>query len=84
MSQETSWVRKMSSRKKEEKVLQLSWSVLLWNGQVQLCAEPQESCSAYALYHGSAEAPAGLVCQVCQKVDQKAQPNRQRGQGSQH
>eukprot|EP00957_Ditylum_brightwellii_P160232 12198896-Ditylum_brightwellii.AAC.1 len=39
--------------------------------------------SAHAPYHGAAEALAGPVCQGCQKVDQKAPPNRQRGQGSQ-
>eukprot|EP00957_Ditylum_brightwellii_P205224 15342920-Ditylum_brightwellii.AAC.1 len=30
------------------------------------------------------EAPAGMVCQGGQKVNQNARPDRQRGQGSQH
>eukprot|EP00957_Ditylum_brightwellii_P141502 10779301-Ditylum_brightwellii.AAC.2 len=76
--------RKTSSRQKKEKVLQVSWSVLPWHGQVQLCAEPQEACSAHALHHGTAEALAGLVCQGRQKAGQKARPDRQKGQGSQH
>eukprot|EP00957_Ditylum_brightwellii_P121251 9246299-Ditylum_brightwellii.AAC.1 len=33
--------------------------------------EPQEACSAHALYHGTAEALAGLVCQGRQKASQK-------------
>eukprot|EP00957_Ditylum_brightwellii_P134604 10262089-Ditylum_brightwellii.AAC.1 len=58
---------KTSSRKKEEIVLQLSWSVLPWQGQVQLCAEPQEARSAHAPYRGTAEALAAPVCQGRQK-----------------
>eukprot|EP00957_Ditylum_brightwellii_P155722 11855462-Ditylum_brightwellii.AAC.1 len=78
MSQEMSWFGKTPSRKKEEKVLRLSWSVLPWLGQVQLCAEPQEARSAHAPYHRTAEAPEGPVCQGRQKAGQKARPDRQR------
>eukprot|EP00957_Ditylum_brightwellii_P199424 15201490-Ditylum_brightwellii.AAC.1 len=84
VSQETSWFGRISSRKKKEKVLQLSWTVLPWHGQMRLCAEPQETRSAHALHHGTAEALAGLVCQGCQKAGQKLRPDRQRGRGSQH
>eukprot|EP00957_Ditylum_brightwellii_P025434 1923482-Ditylum_brightwellii.AAC.1 len=63
--------KKTLSRNNKEKLLQLSWSMLPWHGQVQLCTELKEARSAHALYHGTAEAPAGLVCQGHQKAGQK-------------
>eukprot|EP00957_Ditylum_brightwellii_P071151 5408147-Ditylum_brightwellii.AAC.1 len=73
-----SWFGKTSRRQTKEKVLQLSWSLLPWHRQVQLCASLQEAHSAYAPYYGTAEAPAGPVCQGRQKAGQKAWPDRQR------
>eukprot|EP00957_Ditylum_brightwellii_P107129 8173641-Ditylum_brightwellii.AAC.1 len=52
-------VRENVIKEKERFFVRLSWSVLPWHGQVQLCAEPQEARSAHALYHRTAEAPAG-------------------------
>eukprot|EP00957_Ditylum_brightwellii_P161588 12302911-Ditylum_brightwellii.AAC.1 len=45
--------------------------------------KPQEARSAHTLYHRTAEALTGPVCQGRQKAGQKAQADRQRGQGSQ-
>eukprot|EP00957_Ditylum_brightwellii_P010698 810443-Ditylum_brightwellii.AAC.1 len=46
--------------------------------------DSQKACSAHAPYHRTTEAPTGPVCQGYQKADQKTQPDRQRGQGSEH
>eukprot|EP00957_Ditylum_brightwellii_P189926 14459065-Ditylum_brightwellii.AAC.1 len=64
----------MSPRQAKEKVLQLSWSVLPCHGQVQLCTEPQKECAVHTLHCGTAEAPAGPVCEGCQKASQKRGP----------
>eukprot|EP00957_Ditylum_brightwellii_P017038 1285053-Ditylum_brightwellii.AAC.1 len=50
----------------------------------KLVGSLQEARSDHTPYHDTTEALAGLVFQGHQKVGQKVQPNRQRGQGSQH